>query len=155
MLEPTTVLIGLNWLKQEVWPSLGWSRWKLSGGTQNLLRQERLRLILETVCSSIRLMGVSPASLCAAGSNDLPGPTTLPMTEFEGSPECPCWKVPDLYNVGRLTGVTLNLTRQIGWMKRAPLMESVWQRFGRFNSGIGYDYGGKTMEMTQTDELDW
>ena len=51
------------------------------------------------------------ASLCAVDSNDLPGQTVLPMTEFEGPSECTYYMVTYQYNVGRLTGATLNLTR--------------------------------------------
>jgi len=76
------------------------------------------------------------------------------MTEFEGPLECPCYTVPDQCNVGRLTDTTLNLTRPIGLVKRSPWMESVWHRFWRITRGVSDGYGGKTMETTQTDELD-
>jgi len=41
-----------------------------------------------------------------------------------------------------------NFTRQIGWVKQSPLMESVWQHFGWLNCGVCYGFGGKMMETT-------
>ena len=73
------ILIGAIWFKQGLGPTPGlvqaefrWnnSEFLVPGEAPTVYPEGRLFVI------SVH-MGVSPASLCTAGSNDLPGPTVL------------------------------------------------------------------------------
>jgi len=79
------ILIGPLWFKQWEGQSLGWPRWNFDGATPNFLCWERLQLwlyfggCLFVISAHGRLSSVT----LRCWFNRFPGPTVLPMTEFE------------------------------------------------------------------------
>ena len=89
-------------------------------------------------------MGISPASFSAAGSNDLSGPTVLLMTEYKVSQNvCTAWicTMSEDWCDSQLD--------QTDWLSETNSLDGVGlTTFGRLNYGVGYGYGGRTMEAT-------